>query len=105
MKKIKGKYLAKMLDGRYTECDSQGHKKPDEKTNYCTYCYRRLDYPSDPRIEAEREITAKLPFHQRPMTATATMEAEREYLEAQKGADALSGLSKLAKELGVKIIE
>ena len=34
--------LEEMLYERYEECDSQGHLKPNQETNFCNYCYRNL---------------------------------------------------------------
>ena len=36
--------LSKKLDERYLGCDFKGHISPDEETNLCGYCFRRLDY-------------------------------------------------------------
>lgn len=46
--------LINELNKRYKECDSSGHRIPDENSNKCNYCYRELktDLCSD-RIREE----------------------------------------------------
>jgi hypothetical protein len=53
-----------ILDQRYHECDSKGHQKPDEKENYCSYCYRHIDYesPETSKRDIDRQ-KAKDYFH------------------------------------------
>jgi hypothetical protein len=62
-----------VLDQRYHECDSKGHQKPDEKENYCSYCYRHLDY--------------------------ASPETSKRDIERQKARDNFSGINKVRTEL------
>jgi len=64
---------AGVLDQRYHECDSKGHQKPDEKENYCSYCYRHLDYESP--------------------------ETSKRDIERQKAKDYFSGVNKVRAEL------
>ena len=85
-------YVVPLLDSKYGECDSQGHKQPDFGSNSCGYCFRHLKYGT-PRADRFRDET-KGQFN-----APIVMQKRREELSHQKAMDRLDGLHKLIAEL------
>jgi hypothetical protein len=87
-----------VLDQRYHECDSKGHQKPDEKENYCGYCYRHIDYTS-PETDAILEGRKNIPSMQQPLDAPVLMEKRKRDIERQKAKDYFRGVNKVRAEL------
>ena len=86
------------LGRRYSECDSQGHVRPDKGDNYCDHCFRHLTYNS-PTVDAIREQRAHIPIHLQPSDASILIKREVSEIDFQIGYDYLEGLRKLEKEL------
>lgn len=87
---------ALVLNQRYNECDKNGHRKIDEASSMCNYCYRHLSYetPETDRIYKERK---KHPEYQ-PCDAPLLVEREMSEIEIQKSFDWSSGIRKLMEE-------
>jgi len=77
-----------ILDSRYEECDSQGHKEPDVENNNCGYCFRHLRYET-PRADRLRDET------EGQFNASIIVEKARGEVANQKAIDKLSGLNRL----------
>jgi len=85
------------LDKRYSECDSQGHLKPDKENNYCNYCFRHLSY-SAPNTDAILEEREAFPETQLP-DLSIILEQRRIEIDSQKSLDRFSGLIKVKEIL------
>jgi len=96
--KIEVPYLKSILDERYKECNSEGHKSVQGDS--CVYCYRHLEY-SAPRTEDILKDREKLPWYSQPMDGTIMIEKRKKEINRQKFLDRLRGLRKLSQELEV----
>lgn len=88
-----------ILIGRYKECDTEGHKKPNN--NHCDYCYRTIDVPTH-RVDAIREERKNLPLMMRPLDAPLMIKKAEEERERQRWNDRLDGIEKVIEELSEK---
>lgn len=90
--------LLSILDQRYTECNAKGHRKPDTEDNYCTHCYRPLEWKT-PKTDAILASREELPIMLRPMDAPLIHKAQQEEIALQKSLQRFRGLRMLEQEL------
>ena len=91
--------LDKKLMRRYEECNTpQGHRKPHTEDNYCTHCYRPLEWKT-PETEAILAFRKDLPLMQIPMDAPRIHKVEQEEIALQKSLQRFKGLRMLEQEL------
>jgi len=88
-----------ILDGFYKECDKEGHLAPNEDSNCCSYCFRRLEYETETdRILTER---SRLPWQLWPMDAPVMMKKRESEINLQKFVDKSKGLKCVIEEFGL----
>lgn len=88
--------LKSILKERYQKCNSQGHRKLQSEDNYCTYCYRPLEWET-PETEAFSEMEPTRMVHQ---SLTEVIHQKRqEEIQAQEDREWFRGLYFLEKEL------
>lgn len=87
-----------VLNKRYAECNSYGHKKQDVGSNYCNYCYRHLNYKSS-KVDAILDSRKNLPLDQVPLDAPILNDIANEEINHNRHMDKLKGLRKIIEEL------
>jgi hypothetical protein len=94
-------HYAHILNERYGECNSGGHKKPDASSGTCGYCYRQLRYRT-PGTDSIREARREVPQEWQPLDTPFLLERERREIQLQEFCDWNSGIGKLKEELEAK---
>ena len=94
--------LTNILESRETKCHIYGHKKPDEKKNFCNFCYQPLEYKT-PEADAEIQGILKsregLPDMEQPLDSSALEDIRLSEIRFQSDSYHFSGLVKLDEEL------
>lgn len=85
-----------LLQRRYDECDSEGHKKPSG--NYCNYCYRHLMYFT-PETDAKLRKRKNTPLKFQPCDAPIILKEKQEEIKFQKFYDLCDGVKRITEEL------
>lgn len=86
----------KILDERYNECDSQGHR--NLRNGYCNHCYRHTSYCSPETDEYVAVRNKDLFDMEIPVDLPAIEDMERREIDFAKSQDRFEGIRKIVLE-------
>lgn len=87
-----------ILEKRKNYCDSRGHKKPNQKENYCEWCYQTLVYhTSVDGLEPRKGAS----YGEKNLFDSTVRRIRKVEITSQRIDDRVRGLTKIAEWMGI----